>query len=183
MINSKLDIRDLEEKDINLISDYWLNSDIDYLQSLGVDLKKIPDRIAFSKMLKNQLITPITARQSHALIWEYEGKAIGHCNVNQIEFGNHAYMHLHIWYSEYRKMGLGNELVRKSVSKFFTDLALEKLYCEPYSENPSPNKTLEKIGFKFEKTYKTIPGSINFEQKVNRWVLTRKNFTSKYNGL
>jgi hypothetical protein len=50
------------------------------------------------------------------------------------------------------------------------------LYCEPYALNPAPNKTLEKLGFKFLKTYTTIPGWINFEQEVNLWELKNNIF-------
>jgi RimJ/RimL family protein N-acetyltransferase len=48
--------------------------------------------------------------------------------------------------------------VKKSVPYFFEKLKLKVLYCEPYANNPAPNKTLFKIGSNFEKKYRTIPG-------------------------
>ena len=53
---------------------------------------------------------------------------------------------------------------------------LKILYCEPYSLNPAPNHTLKKIGFEFVKENITIPGFLNFEQKVNLWKLTCEKF-------
>jgi RimJ/RimL family protein N-acetyltransferase len=59
---------------------------------------------------------------------------------------------------------------------FFQNFELKNLYCEPYALNPAPNKTLKKIGFQFVKQYVTIPGSLNFEQEVNRWELKFEDF-------
>lgn len=105
-----------------------------------------------------------------------DGQAIGHTNVNAIEFGQQAKMHLHLWQSGYRKQNMGTKLVRLSLPFYFERLQLQTLLCEPYALNPAPNKTLKKVGFEFIKKYRTIPGSINFEQEVNQWALTRAQY-------
>jgi len=46
--------------------------------------------------------------------------------------------------------------------------------------NPAPHKTLEKAGFHLAKEYTTVPGSINFEQQVKQWLITRQAFISRY---
>lgn len=61
---------------------------------------------------------------------------------------------------------------------FFKNLKLKKIYCEPYALIPAPNKTLEKVGFKFVKTYVTTPGRLNFEQPVYLWEITYERFIS-----
>ena len=88
-------------------------------------------------------------------------------------------MHLHLWDSTLRRKGIGTELVKKSVAVFFEKLKLERLICEPYALNPAPTKTLERVGFTFEKEYETTPGSLSFRQKVNRWKLDKLDFESK----
>ena len=113
---------------------------------------------------------------SYALIWILDKKAIGHCNVNSIEFGNSAFMHLHIWQPDFRKKGVGTSLVKKSLPFFFENLKLKELFCQPKSDNPAPNKTLEKVGFEFQKKYTTIPGALNFEQEVIQWKLTKEQY-------
>jgi len=85
-------------------------------------------------------------------------------------------MHLHLWYTGRRKKGIGTLLIKMALPYFFQKYQLKKLICEPYAFNPAPNKTLEKVGFKFIKTYVTIPGSITFEQKVNRWEMSLEDF-------
>jgi RimJ/RimL family protein N-acetyltransferase len=85
-------------------------------------------------------------------------------------------MHLHIWYREFGKKGCGFEFLKLTVPYFFMNLALKNLYCELLALNPAPNKTLQKLGFTYEKNYITIPGYLNFEQEVSRWKLSREKF-------
>ncbi len=176
---TQISVRELTTSDIDLIADYWLKSDPDFMVGMGVDLAKLPSREGLTNMLQAQINLPMEQKQAYALIWEIDGKPVGHSNVNGIEYGKQATMHLHLWNSVNRKRGLGSELLIKSLPFYFDNLKLDVLYCEPYALNPAPNKTLEKIGFEFEKRYTTIPGSLNFEQEVNRWKLTRE----KYNTL
>jgi len=180
---SHTSVREITFEDFDLIADYWLKSDPDFLISMGVDLAKVPSREALINMLTEQLNLPLEQKQSYALIWEIDGKPSGHSNINGIEFGKHAMMHLHLWNSTNRKKGLGVELVKKSLPFYFDNLKLKILYSEPYALNPAPNRTLEKIGFDFEKRYTRIPGSLNFVQEVNRWNLTREKYISLKNSL
>ncbi|GJM31699.1 MAG: hypothetical protein DHS20C18_07000 [Saprospiraceae bacterium] len=170
-----LSVRELQERDIDLIVNYWLESDPDHLLGMGVDLKKLPTRAGLSEMLLAQVNQTVEKKQSYCMIWEVDQQAIGHCNVNKIIFGEEAYMHLHLWHKHTRKKGIGHNLVKMTVPFFFKSLQLKKLYCEPYALNPAPNKTLEKTGFTFLKKHTTIPGTLNFEQEVNLWVLTAEN--------
>lgn len=177
----EIKVREIEERDINLISDYWLKSDSDFLVGMGVDLEKLPKAEFFTKMLMHQISLPNGEKKSYALIWELDGIQIGHSNVNAIEFGKQAKMHLHLWKNDSRKKGMGTALVKKSLPLFFENLQLKKIICEPYALNPAPNKTLQKVGFDFIKKYRTIPGSINFEQEVNQWELTKEKFENLKN--
>ena len=88
-------------------------------------------------------------------------------------------MHLHLWNSKFRLKGVGTKMVNNSLPYFFNILKLKKIYSEPYALNPAPNKALEKIGFNFVKTYTTTPGSLNFEQTVNRWEMTLEDFIER----
>lgn len=169
-------MRELQASDIELIADYWLQSNPNHLVGMGVDLKKLPPRQEFVQMLATQLATPLTERQSYCTIWELDESAIGHCNVNDLEFGIQAYMHLHLWDTRHRFRGVGASLVRQSLGFFFDRLQLQDLYCEPYALNPAPNQLLAKVGFELVKEYTTAPGKISFEQPVKRWHMTRARY-------
>lgn len=171
-----LNVREIAFRDIDLLVEYWSAASEEYLLSLGADPKKMPDSNSFKTMLETQIQTPLKQKKSYALIWELEGKQIGHTNVNDINFGNDAFMHLHLWNLGTRLKGLGHQLVKKSLPLYFETLQLKTLFCQPYAENTAPNKTLEKVGFSFVKTYRTIPGYLNFEQEVNLWKMTKEQF-------
>jgi RimJ/RimL family protein N-acetyltransferase len=171
-----LTVRELLESDIDSIVGYWLDADNSHLEAMGVDLGKLPTKEDFTQMLLSQLNLPLEQKRSYCVIWEMDGKPVGHCNTNPSYFGSEAFMHLHIWNVAGRKKGLGAAFLKRSLPYFFENLHLQKLYSEPYALNPAPNKTLEKIGFEFVKEYVTVPGSINFEQTVKRWQMTREMF-------
>lgn len=168
-----LTVKELDEKNIPLIADYWFNATPEYLLGMGVDTAKLPTREQFTAMLLTQLELPYPEKKAYALIWELDGKPIGHSNVNPSFYGNHAYMHLHIWTPEARKQGFGLDLVKMSLPYYFNNLKLKKLFCEPYALNPAPNKLLEKAGFTFVKEHITTPGAITFEQLCNLWEIAK----------
>ncbi len=174
-----LSVREIQSEDIEYIIRYWLDADPEFLKGMGVDTSKIPSSDEWGKMLSEQLLQPYPEKKSYCIIWLNNNKAIGHCNVNKIKFGDTAYMHLHMWNAEGRKMGMGTELIKMSLPYFFEKLELKKIYCEPYVLNPAPNKTLKKVGFIFLKEYRTIPGFLNFEQAVNLWELTYEQYINQ----
>jgi RimJ/RimL family protein N-acetyltransferase len=172
----QLSVREIQKQDIELISQYWQNADESFLKGMGADKNKLPSNEEFTQMLTNQVNAPLEEKKSYCIIWEVDGKAVGHSNVNKIVFGEEAFMHLHLWNAEIRKKGFGPDLVKMTLPYFFENLKLKKLFCEPYALNPAPNKTMEKIGFAFVKSYITIPGYINFEQEVNLWEMDLARF-------
>jgi RimJ/RimL family protein N-acetyltransferase len=169
-------VREIQKRDIELITGYWLNAEPAFLTGMGVDLNKMPSMEEWITILSEQLEQPYPQKKSYCIIWLVDNKAIGHCNVNKIKFGEEAYMHLHVWNRAFRKKGMGTELVKMSLSYFFENLELKKIYSEPYALNPAPNKVLAKAGFTFVRKYITIPGLLNFEQPVNLWELTFKQY-------
>jgi RimJ/RimL family protein N-acetyltransferase len=169
-----LTVRELANSDIEHITQYWLTADKEFMQGMGVDVSKIPSAEEWKKMLSEQSIQPYPEKKSYCLIWEINGKPVGHSNVNQIIFGKEAFMHLHIWRPEERQKGAGILFVKKSIPYFFKNIQLQTLYCQPYSLNPAPNQTVKKAGFEFVKQYRTIPGWLNFEQEVNLYKLSKE---------
>jgi RimJ/RimL family protein N-acetyltransferase len=175
-VKNNSSVREIQERDISLIIDYWLNADKLFLLNMGVDINKMPSKEEWQNMLLAQISQPYENKNSYCIIWQVNGTPVGHSNVNKIVFREEAYMHLHLWKNEFRKTGFGTELVSMTLPYFFENLNLKKLYCEPYALNPAPNKTLKKTGFEFVKEYITTPGFLNFEQKVNLWELSYEKF-------
>jgi RimJ/RimL family protein N-acetyltransferase len=173
-----LTVRELQQNDIEFIANYWLNSPKDYLTGMGVDLDKLPEHDEWIGFLSQQITQNYKDQTSYCIIWELDGKPIGHSNTNKIIFGHEAYMHLHIWAAGNRSKGLGTDFIILSIPHFFNHLNLKSLYCETYILNPSPNKALKKAGFTIVKQYLTTPGWINFEQLVNLWEMSLDSYES-----
>ena len=115
-----LNVREMVPEDVPLVVNYWMNAAPDFLVGMGVDLDKMPQRENLTNMLMVQSNTSIKERKSYALIWEIEGLPVGHSNVNNIEFGKSAKMHLHLWNENNRKSGAGLQLIKKSIPFFAT---------------------------------------------------------------
>ncbi|MDO8366382.1 MAG: GNAT family protein [Saprospiraceae bacterium] len=173
-----LSVRELRESDIAFIIEYWFGAEPEFLEGMGVDLNKMPGKLEWEQMLQEQLSLPIPDKKSYCIIWELDDQPAGHSNINKIQFGIEAYMHLHLWRSDIRQKGMGATLVKMSLPYFFKNYELKNLYSEPYSLNPAPNKTLERVGFQWVKQHVTTPGWLNFEQPVNLWEMSRERFLS-----
>ncbi len=176
-------IRPIQIEDLESLANYWLNSSDEHMIGMGVDLSKLPSKPELTSMLGSQIGIALEHKRSYALIWLLDDIPVGHCNVNQIEYGKQAFMHLHLWQNDARKKGLGAEFVKLSIPHFFKDLKLQQLFCEPYALNPAPNKTLKKVGFTFVKEHICIPGYLNFEQPVKRWVFNKVDLQKILNEL
>ncbi len=153
------------------VLDYFFQADEVFLRAMGVDPAKLPRRDAWLDRLLADLGREDREKETYYLAWSNDGAPVGHSNVNKIIYGKEAYMHLHIWDRRFRKSGLGTAFLRESTNTFIQKFELKNLYCEPYAENPAPNRVLSKLGFRLIKRYRTVPGIINFEQEVNRYVI------------
>lgn len=167
-------VRELEAGEVDLVIDYFTSASPEFLAGMGADVRKLPEKAEWRKIILDDLEKPLKKRNFYYLIWELGGKPVGHSNINKIIFGKEAYMHLHLWNPDKRQKGLGRLFVERTLPYYFEKFELEELFCEPYALNPGPNKVLEKTGFEFVKQYETIPGWINFYQTVNRWVIKRE---------
>ena len=169
-------VRELGPHDVDRVINYFLQADQDFIRGMGADPEKLPKLDDWRRIMLDDLDRSLVHKHFYYLIWELAGCPIGHSNINQIVFGQEAYMHLHLWQPEKRQSGHGTYFIRESIGRYFENFELQNLFCQPYALNPAPNKILAKIGFEFVKQYDTIPGWINFHQTVNRWRLSREQW-------
>ena len=168
--------------DISLIIDYFLGSAPGFLRGMGVDINKLPGKKEWSKIISDDFEQPVERRKFYYVIWQINDIPVGHSNINDIIFGEEAYMHLHIWDLNNRNKGDGSYFIKESLFYFFQKFKLQKLFCQPYALNPAPNHALHNAGFEFIKKYETIPGWLNYKQFVNLWVLDIGRFHSQIGG-
>ncbi|MFK8005079.1 MAG: GNAT family N-acetyltransferase [Saprospiraceae bacterium] len=181
-MQSEITVREVEKNDIQYIVGYWNNASTEDLLAMGIDVNNIDTLKNLGARLEKQLMLSNEDKAAFVLVALLDKKPIGHCYVNNLIFGKEAFMHLHIWQNNSHKKGMGSAMVRQSIPYFFEKLKLQTLFCEPAAMNLGPNKTLEKIGFKFIKKYTTIPAGWTFQMEVNRWEMTLDYFKNKFNS-
>jgi RimJ/RimL family protein N-acetyltransferase len=168
-----LDIREMSLDETSMVIDYFYASSVEQLDLMGVDPTRMPTRPVWSNLIKTLYATPLAERAALMVIWRLDGRPIGFSSCDRIVFGNRAHMHLHVTEPELRGRGLGTECVRRSIDLYFERLQLKQLFCEPHAYNIAPNRVLQKAGFRYLKTYKTVPGPMNYHQAVTRWMIER----------
>lgn len=179
---SRIGIRPFAADDLEPMVDYYLRGSSAFLAGMGVDLARLPSREAWLDAARIDLARPDSEKKRFYVAWLVDGTIAGHSSISHIAFGESAHVHLHVWRPGLRGSGLGTECLARSIDLYFERFRLRTLICEPYAENPGPNRTVARLGFVLEKRYRTIPTEIALEQDVNRWVLERDAWRARRRG-
>jgi RimJ/RimL family protein N-acetyltransferase len=166
-------VRPLRLDEVGLRIDYFHEASDEYLVMLGVDRALLPSRGDWLAYYEEDFARPIAERETYNLAWELDGRLVGFSSTDKIDFGEQAFMHLHIVEEPRRRAGLGTEFVRLSVDEYFRALDLRRLFCQPNAYNVAPNRTLQRVGFRYVFSEEMQPSFINFPQPITRWVLER----------
>lgn len=171
MAGMSLVVREMALDEVDLVIDYFHGSTPEHLETLGVAPTRLPTRKEWRALYVAEYGKAAQERSTLLVIWELDGVAVGFSSANKIIYGDQAHMHLHIVDPQHRRSGIGSACVRETAEVYFNALALRLLFCEPNAFNVAPNRTLQSVGFRYVKTYKTVPGPLNYHQSVTRWVL------------
>ena len=173
-----LSVREMRVDEVNIVVDYFHGSTDDHLERLWVDRAKLPAPDDFVGILQRDFERPVQERDRLLVIWESDDRPVGYSSCDTITVGEQAKMHLHVLEPEDRRRGVGTECVRQSVRIYFDRFDLQRLFAEPNAYNTAPNRTLQRVGFRFVHTHVTVPGWLNFEQPVTRWVFERRQLAA-----
>jgi RimJ/RimL family protein N-acetyltransferase len=146
---------------------------------MSVDIANLPERQKWLDILQSNFSFLIHEKKFFYVIWLLNNQSIGHSIVNKIVTSEEAYRHLHLWQKSVRKKGLGIEFLTLTIPIFFETFSLKRLYCEPLAANVAPNKTLDKLGFDFVKSYETLLAGSTLFKLLTGGVCQKRN-TSLY---
>jgi RimJ/RimL family protein N-acetyltransferase len=166
-------VREMTESEFEFVIEYFFRATPEFLETLGVDPTRLPTPDSWRERFRREQAKPIEQRAWLVVTWLKDSRPLGFSTSDKITYGEQANMHLHVVDPERRNQGYGAECVRRSADIYFERLKLKRLFCEPYAFNVAPNRTLQRAGFKYVKTYMTVPGPLNFRQAVTRWVMER----------
>jgi len=123
-----LSVREIQKQDIDSIVQYWMSAEPEFLLGMGVDLRKVPSKEEWEKSFLEHVSLPIEKKRSYYLIWEVDGQAVGHSNINKIIIGEGASMHLHLWHADKRIKGMGSTLVKMGLSYYVNKYKIKTVH-------------------------------------------------------
>jgi RimJ/RimL family protein N-acetyltransferase len=165
--------------DVGLRIDYFHDATDEHLAMMGVVRALLPAKDAWRRAYEEEVARPLGERSTYAVIWELDSEAVGFSSLDRLIVGEAAFMHLHVLEASRRRRGLGTEFVARSVDHYFEALALRRIFCEPNAFNRAPNRTLQRVGFRYLFSHQTTPGPINAFQTTTRWVLERESWPGR----
>ncbi|MGH7692774.1 MAG: GNAT family N-acetyltransferase [Candidatus Dormibacteria bacterium] len=167
----QLEAREMQLAEVGIRISYFHDASEEHLKTLGVDRSLLPTRRDWMDFYQADYARPLRDRRNYSLVWEKDGVVVGFSSTDHIQFGQQAFMHLHVLDDSERHHGLGTRFVQLSAPIYLEVLQLERLYCEPNAFNVAPNRTLQRAGFRYLFTHHAQPSAINFPQVTTRWVL------------
>src|SRR6185312_14145470 len=168
-----LSVREMTLEETEIVIDYFHGSSVEHLDMMGVDPSRLFPRPVWRQRYADAYALPRVERTMMCVLWLEDETPIGFSTTDLVSFGEQARMHLHVLEPERRNSGLGVQCVRRSVDVYFETLKLKRLICEPNAFNMPPNRTVQAAGFRYVKTYMTVPGPLNYHQPVTRWIIER----------
>src|SRR5437867_3755965 len=100
-------VRPLRLDEVGLRIAYFHDASDEYLLKLGVDRALLPSREDWLANYEEDFARPIAERATYNLAWELDGRLVGFSSTDKIDFGEQAFMHLHIVREPNRRRGLG----------------------------------------------------------------------------
>jgi RimJ/RimL family protein N-acetyltransferase len=141
-----LRVRPLAPADLPAIVRYWTTAEAADLERMGVDTAKLPTAEALTAALM-ALCAPAVEHRTAYSVWLVGGEPIGYSSLKNIDRGERADIHLHVWNAGFRGRGFGARLFARSALYFYDRFALRRIVCEPSAANPMPNRMLQKAGY------------------------------------
>jgi RimJ/RimL family protein N-acetyltransferase len=146
-----MQLRDFDESDIQLFSDYWFKSPPGVIEGRGVDLKKLGTPEDFKERALGRIQEGNNGKTSQmatlTILWD--GRSIGAHPLTHVINGKSASMHAHIWDESLRHKSLGMYSLLIGAKIFFERFQLEEMMFHPAVHNPAPNRLLQKLSLRF----------------------------------
>lgn len=144
---SDIHVDDFTEQDIAPCLDYWYRSPPSLMESMNIDVGKLPSERRMQELLR---ILVQRARGGAApapiLAIRHIGTAIGVHELTHLSPGCSAVMHAHIWRARYRGIGIGSVSYPAAMRIFFDRFDLQCIRFETPIDNPSAQRVKRKLG-------------------------------------
>lgn len=143
-------VRDLSEADLPFMLDYWFRSPAGFIESLGVDMNKMPAEAEFFKTLTERIRANAdkSPSQLNGLVITYAGRPIGQHSVNEIKPGESAIFHAHIFDPVLRGRGVGMTSYPLACQVFMNRFSLKRIWFKTPIQNTGSIRVKQKLGIR-----------------------------------
>lgn len=147
---TNISVRDFEVDDIPHVLEYWFHSPKGFVESMGVDLAKLPKELDMKEHLTKRLHANSNSRISklNALAILYKGQSIGFHTLVPVVEGEFGIFHAHIWRADMRQKGIGFYSYPKACKVFIERFNLQKILFKTPIQNIGAIKVKEKLGIR-----------------------------------
>ncbi len=143
----KVWIRDIEERDVEPLVQYWHHSPPAFLKSLGVDLSKLKTPEETRRRFQESIPRGAAPRSCVSYIVESEKTLIAYTNLN-VHALDEAYAHFHVLAASVRARAVCYVLFPKGMQIFFDTVPVNKIFFQTSPENQNVKRMLESFGLK-----------------------------------
>ena len=169
----RLTVRPLAREDFDRYIAYFTQPSKADAERMGLAIDRVPSAAQLRSDLEIMIATPVERLRSFVLAWCVDGLTIGHSSLKDIAAGEVGSMHLHMWRADLRGKGYGPRLFCLSALDFYERFKLKHIICEPKSDNPVPNRMLQRIGFPLVLTHVAASSELAFVCELNRYEILR----------
>lgn len=143
-------VRDLTEADLPILMDYWFRSPAGFIESLGVDTNKLSSEPEFVKSLTERIRANAGKfpSQLNALAITYAGRTIGQHSVNEIQPGESAIFHAHIFDPSMRRRQVGMTSYPLACQFFMNRFCLKRIWFKTPIQNTGSIRVKQKLGIR-----------------------------------
>jgi RimJ/RimL family protein N-acetyltransferase len=168
-----LQTRQIKMDDIPFVLSYWKNISADERTRMGVvdSISSMLDTIKMSLEVSVENLSRESHEGGDCEIWLLNGTPIGFSTLKNLRASESGEMHLHMAAASFRGKGFGRTLFCKSAIAFFKRWHLKRLICEPRSENPMPNRMLQKAGFLIIGSRFGASSSLSMQVNLNTYLI------------
>ncbi len=144
-------VRDLDEADIPAVMDYWFRSPPAFLESMGVDLARMPQEGPFEESLRKRIREAAAADVSklNTLAILLDGRPVGMHTINPLVEGDHGIFHAHLWSAESRGRGIALRSYPLACRLFLRRFDLMRILFKTPARNTGAIRVKEKLGIRF----------------------------------
>lgn len=142
-------VRDLAEAEVPAVLDYWFRSPRSFLESMGVDLAKLPQEAAFEETVRRRVREAAAGTSKlNTVAILLDGQPVGMHTINPLVEGDHGIFHAHLWRPESRGRGVAMRSYPLACRLFLDRFDLKRILFKTPAQNTGAIRVKEKLGIR-----------------------------------